>query len=122
MAVATNHEGKPYTYPRGGKLKFKNSMDLISRVADLELSVKMAGFTAKEVLTFEEAAIYMGVAKSYLYKQTANKVIPHYKPNGKMVYFNRLELEAWLQSNRVTPTDEVEQQAQAYCMQKGGKL
>lgn len=76
--------------------------------------------TTKEVLTSDEAARYMGVSKSYLYKLTMRQQIPHYKPMGKMVYFNRLELENWLQNNRVSTEDEISQQAQAYCMRKGG--
>lgn len=76
--------------------------------------------TTKEVLTSDEAARYMGVSLSYLYKLTMRQQIPHYKPMGKMVYFNRLELEEWLQRNRVSTEDEISQQAQAYCMKKGG--
>ena len=78
-------------------------------------------FCTKEVLTSDEAARYMGISRSYLYKLTMRKEIPHYKPMGKVVYFNRAELEQWLQSNRVSTTSEVEQKAQAYCMKKGGK-
>ena len=79
-------------------------------------------FCTKEVLTSDEAAMYMGISKSYLYKMTMRKEIPHYKPMGKVVYFNRSELEQWLQSNRVSTTSEVNQKAQAYCMKKGGVL
>ena len=79
-------------------------------------------FCTKEVLTSDEAARYMGISRSYLYKLTMRKEIPHYKPRGKVVYFNRAELEQWLQSNRVSTTSEVEQKAQAYCMKKGGVL
>lgn len=73
-------------------------------------------FCMKEVLTSDEAAKYMGVSKSYLYKLTMRKQIPHYKPLGKMCFFNRFELEAWLQSNRVSTATEISRQAQAYCM------
>jgi len=76
--------------------------------------------TTKEVLTSDEAARYMGVSKSYLYKLTMTQKIPHYKPMGKMCYFNRLELEKWLQGNRVSTTNEINQRAQSYCMRKGG--
>lgn len=79
-------------------------------------------FCTKEVLTSNEAAQYMGISKSYLYKLTMRQQIPHFKPMGKMIYFNRLELEQWLQNNRVTTNDEISQQAQAYCMKKGGTL
>ena len=75
--------------------------------------------TQKEVLTSDEAARYMGISKSYLYKLTMNATIPCYKPMGKMVYFNRRELETWLLSNRASTDAELTQKAQSYCM-KGG--
>ena len=78
-------------------------------------------FCTKEVLTSDEAARYLGISKSYLYKLTMERKIPHFKPMGKLCYFNRHELEAWLQTNRVAITDDIEQQAQNYCLQKGGK-
>lgn len=77
-------------------------------------------FCTKEVLTSDEAAKYMGISKSYLYKLTMGRRIPHYKPAGKMCYFNRHELEAWLQGNRVATSEEIAERADAYCM-KGGR-
>lgn len=80
-------------------------------------------FCSKEVLTSDEAAKYCGFSKSYLYKLTMRQQIPHYKsPTGKMCYFNRHELEQWLQSNRVSTSNEISQKAQSICMQKGGSL
>lgn len=91
----------------------------LQQVADLITANTI--FCTKEVLTSDEAARYMGVSKSYLYKLTMNQQIPHYKPMGKMCYFNRLELEQWLQNNRVATAMEIEQRAQAYCMKKVSK-
>lgn len=68
----------------------------------------------KKVLTFEEAAKYMGVSKSCLYKLTSQKLISHYKPNGKMIFFDREELEAYLLSVRVKPQSEIEAEACTY--------
>lgn len=78
-------------------------------------------FCTKEVLTSDEAAKYMGISKSYLYKLTMKQQIPHFKPMGKMCYFNRLELEQWLQSNRVATETEINQKAQSFCMKGGMK-
>ena len=78
-------------------------------------------FCTKEVLTSDEAARYMGISKSYLYKLTMRHQIPHYKPMGKMCYFNRAELEAWLQNGRVATSEEISERANNYCM-KGGRL
>ena len=77
-------------------------------------------FCTKEVLTSEEVARYMGVSRIYLYKLTMRREIPHYKPMGKICYFNRQEVEQWLQSNRVATDTELNNQANNYCM-KGGK-
>lgn len=77
--------------------------------------------TTKEVLTSDEAAKYMGVSKSYLYKLTMQQKIPHYKPMGKMCYFNRLELEGWLQANRVATADELSRRAQKANVKGGAK-
>lgn len=77
-------------------------------------------FTTKEVLTSNEAAKYMGISMSYLYKLTMRGEIPHYKPMGKMCYFNRAELEEWLQQNRVSTTTEITDKANRYYMKGGG--
>lgn len=96
------------------------SKEELKQVADIVADKTI--FCTKEVLTSDEAAKYMGISRSYLYKLTMRKEIPHYKPMGKVVYFNRSELEQWLQSNRVSTTSEVNQKAQAYCMKIGGAL
>lgn len=88
------------------------------KVADL-ITAKTI-FCTKEVLTSDEAARYMGISKSYLYKLTMRQQVPHYKPMGKMCYFNRAELETWLQSNRIATAVEVAERANDYCM-KGGR-
>ena len=78
-------------------------------------------FCTKEVLTTDETARYMGISKSYLYKLTMKGEIPHYKPMGKMCYFNRAELEQWLQQNRCATTDEIADAANRYCMKGGAR-
>ena len=88
----------------------KTLQELAGQVADNVV------FTTKEVLTSRETARYLGISQSYLYKLTMRQQIPHYKPMGKMCYFNRHELEEWLQSNRIGTTAEAAQQAQEYCM------
>lgn len=67
-----------------------------------------SNITQKTVLTFDEATIYTGISKSYLYKLTSLNEIPFYKPNGKMIYFDRLELEAWLKRTRISSKSELE--------------
>lgn len=102
--------------PKTAKTMIDNN---IKEIADMVTANTL--FTTKEVLTSDEAAQYMGISKSYLYKLTMRGEIPHYKPMGKMCYFNRLELEQWLQQNRVASSTEIADAANRYCM-KGGSL
>ncbi|MEI8201615.1 MAG: helix-turn-helix domain-containing protein [Bacteroidota bacterium] len=76
----------------------------------------------KTVLTFDEACNYTGFAKSFMYKMTSTGKIPCYKPQGKMIYFDRAELEKWLLRNRITPANEINEIADTYVSlnQKGG--
>lgn len=73
----------------------------------------------KEVLTFKEARAYTGLSASALYKQTMLGNVPHYKPSGKMIYFNRVELEQWLMQNRCSTQAELADKAQHYTNRKG---
>lgn len=52
--------------------------------------------TTKKLLNFTEACEYTGFRASYLYKLTSTGRIPHYKPYGKMIFFDRVELENFL--------------------------
>lgn len=84
----------------------------LQQVADLITANTI--FTTKEVLTSEETARYLGVSKSCLYKWTCSRLIPFYKsPTGKLCYFNRQEVEAWMQSQRVSTEQELETKARA---------
>jgi len=84
---------------------------ILSRLEAIERYSLLA---AKNVLTIDDAAVLTGMSKSHLYKLTCSKQIPFYRPNGKLVYFDRQELESWLKQNRVTTQAEAEQQAISY--------
>jgi excisionase family DNA binding protein len=73
---------------------------------------------SKEIYNFSEACTFLDYSKSYLYKLTHTRMIPHFKPNGKKIYFKRTDLEAWLLRNRVKTADEIEQEAIDYTMKK----
>lgn len=55
---------------------------------------------AKQVLTLEEAALFMGISKSSLYKMTHRHELPFFRPNGKLIYFEKAELLKWMRQNR----------------------
>ena len=43
----------------------------------------------KTVLTVDDVATLTGLSKSHIYKLTYSHQIPHYKPSGKQVYFEK---------------------------------
>lgn len=79
---------------------------------------------AKNVLTLEDVALLTGLSKSHLYRLTCTHQIPYYRPNGKQIYFDRVEVEAWMRQNRVATQQEAERQAVTYVVtgKKGGNL
>ncbi len=75
----------------------------------------------KEVLTFEETCTYTGISRSYLYKLTASRKIPHSKPNGKMIFFEKKKIINWLLQNKRKSNQEIEGEALSYIYSKRGK-
>jgi excisionase family DNA binding protein len=75
----------------------------------------------KPFLTFQEAIQFTGLSKSHLYKLTSKGLIPHSKPTGKLIFFERIKLEEWLRQNTCegltqAQLEKLEQQASAYVM------
>lgn len=64
--------------------------------------IENALLLTKKVLTFEECCAYTGLSHSYMYRLTAGMLIPHSKPFGKRVYFDREEINAWLMQGKVS--------------------
>lgn len=57
----------------------------------------------KEVMSFNEAASYLDVSKSLLYKLTSSRKIRFYKPNRGKLYFKRIDLDNWMLQNEQKP-------------------
>jgi excisionase family DNA binding protein len=68
-----------------------------------------------EILNVDEAANYLSVTKSHIYKQTSQNEIPHYK-RGKKIYFKRSELDEWLTKHRITTKEEIDRMATEYIL------
>lgn len=88
-------------------------MDNVFILERLDRIERLLSFS-KEVLTFDETCDYTGISRSYLYKLTANRQIPHSKPNGKMIFFERSKLNAWLGQNPRKSISEIEKEALEY--------
>ncbi len=89
---------------------------------DLELAQRLDRIerllaTQKKVLNFDEVCDYTGISKSYLYKLTSQNKIPFSKPNGKVIFFEKEELDKWLLLNRQKTIKEIEDEASNYMFQ-----
>lgn len=67
----------------------------------------------KEIFNFDEAAAYLSMSKSTLYKLTSRKEIPHYKPN-RFVFFEKSELDKWIRASVVKTDGQLNDQANTY--------
>ena len=65
----------------------------------IETKLEIMDFSQNRVLTFNQACEYLGFKKSYVYKLTSAGILPHSKPNGKSIFFDREKLETWMLSN-----------------------
>ncbi|MFH0895569.1 MAG: excisionase family DNA-binding protein [Bacteroidota bacterium] len=75
----------------------------------------------KAVLTFDEFCKYAGITKSYGYKLTSAGKVKHYCPNGKMLYFNKDEVDQWLMQNPITTAEQIDKEASSYVtINRGG--
>ena len=72
--------------------------NLVDRVERLESDF----FMTKPLFTLEEASQFLGISRALLYKLTSKMMIPHFKPRGKMVYFDKEELISWVRHGNIT--------------------
>ncbi len=62
-----------------------------------------------DLLNLNQAAQYLSISHSQLYKYTSQRKIPFHKPAGKYLYFFKNELDEWIHQNDETgPTEDEE--------------
>lgn len=88
--------------------------EILKRLDKIEQLILSQNLVRKDVLNFNEACEYLELSQSHLYKLTSSKSVPHFCPQGKKLYFNRVQLDEWLQRNKQSTTDEIEKQAADY--------
>ena len=70
--------------------------------------IERATIAQKAVLNFEDFCIYTGISKSWGYKLTSQRQVPHYSPNGKTLYFDKVEVDKWLLQNPIKTVKQLE--------------
>lgn len=77
--------------------------ELLERLTKLEKRIDEVILTQKEMMSFEEARVYLKLSRSYLHKLCSSRLIQYFKPGGKLVYFKRADLDEWLKRNVCAP-------------------
>jgi excisionase family DNA binding protein len=73
--------------------------ELIIRILrEVKSKIEEQSLLSKEILDFKEACLYLKVSDSFLYKLTSKNEIIFSKPNGRKLYFQKRELDAWMLS------------------------
>lgn len=71
----------------------------------------------KEILSFKEAVAFLDISTSMLYKLTHKRSISFFKPNGKLIYFQKKDLLAWLRQNKKRSIHELESEMDNFLTQ-----
>ena len=66
-------------------------------------------YTNKDILTLKEVSQYLDISQSLLYKMTCNGEIPHFKPRGKTIFFEKKELIIWIKSHKFIGSIEIKE-------------
>ncbi|MGG5507159.1 MULTISPECIES: helix-turn-helix transcriptional regulator [unclassified Myroides] len=91
---------------------FKNQ--IIHQQRELKEAIGLNMIQQKEMLNVQELSDYIGMSTSSIYKLVYNNKIPNYKPNGKILYFDREEINTWLRQNKSQSISQIQQQALDY--------
>lgn len=94
-------------------------IDLNERLDSIESLIWEKTLLHKEMLTLGEASAYLNLSRSFMYRLTSQRRIPHYCPNGKKLFFKRQELDQWLQRNRKGSREEMESESSKYLLKNG---
>lgn len=96
------------------KQKIMNAIQLDEKLTRIEKLL----LGTKRVLSFDELVEYTGLSRSYLYKLTASAIIPHSKPTGKVLYFDKEKIDKWLLDNQIKSQQEIAEEANRYTARK----
>lgn len=68
-------------------------------------SIEGTLYTTKDILNMKEVCQYLDISQSLLYKLTCSGEIPHFKPRGKMIFFEKKELIEWIKKGNLLSSE-----------------
>jgi len=75
---------------------------------DILSSIESLLRTQKTTFNLDDLCSYTGLSKSAVYKLTQRRLIPYSKPNSKIIFFKKDDVDAYLLSNPIDTQEEVE--------------
>ena len=66
----------------------------------------------KQVMNLDQLCNYTGLSKSYIYKMTSDNLIPYFRPTGKILFFEKSLIDAWILRNRVKTQAEIKAESE----------
>ena len=96
----------------------ENSNIILNKLTAIESLLEATNQT--KPLTLKEAAEFLDLSQSHLYKLTSERKIPHFKPSGKKIYFDKSELIQWLKRKPARTREETEEKAASYIVCRNG--
>ena len=90
-------------------------MDYSEIKNELQELKKITLLGSKRVLTMQDVSLLTGLSMSCLYKKTHKRELPFWKSEaGKILYFDKSEIENWCLSHRIKTNAEIEREATSY--------
>ncbi|MCF8260693.1 MAG: helix-turn-helix domain-containing protein [Melioribacteraceae bacterium] len=86
-------------------MKLPSLTKLYQKLEEIEKVVKYRNITFIDI---DQASLLLQLKKSYLYQLVHKNQLPYYKPNGKKIYFNKAELNEWINNSKIHSVDEIE--------------
>jgi excisionase family DNA binding protein len=96
-------------------------LEKVSRIEQLLSGGKSTENLVKTMLSVNEAAEYMGLSLSSMYKLTHRRELPIYKPSGGKVYFKKEDIIAYQSRHRLKSQEEIELEAINYVNKNPGR-
>jgi len=78
--------------------------------------IKMLLQLDKAILNADELCLLLSISKTYLYRLTSTGKIKYYRPFGKMMYFDKLEVLETIKQNPIETQSNIMGKAKNYLL------
>lgn len=93
----------------------------MSKIEETLERIETLLLSQKEVFNIADFCNYTGLSKSAAYKLTSQKKIPHSVPNGKVIFFEKKNVDSYLLSNPAALMEDIHQESINYIANKSSR-